>query len=237
MLVNSCFLGDAANNLVISSPLEAHKNKTIVFNTVAVDVDFMNPAFACIEVDYDPYDNPDERLDLNNLSKSLAYYELDLGVNHVTRKITENIDPSANMLIAVPSTENGGPGGIIICCEEKMIYHHFSKKIRKEVSFPRRKGLDTNQKFLIVAHSMLKQKSFFFYLLQNELGDLFKLTFVLDNKLTVTNLKLQYFDTVPVASSMTIFKAGFLYIASEFGNNLLLQFLNIGNVLFCVEYN
>ncbi len=203
-----------------------------MFNTVAVDVDFMNPTFACIEVDYDRYDDPDEKLDLNTLSKALSYYELDLGVNHVTRKSTENIDPSANILISVPSTENGGPGGILICCEDKLYYHHVGKKIKKEILFPRRQGLDSNQKLLIVAHSMLKQKNFFFYLLQNELGDLFKLTFSMDNKLTVTNMSLQYFDTVPVASFMTIFKSGFLYVASEFGNNLVFQFTNIGMYSF-----
>lgn len=130
------FLGDANTNLIISSPLEAHKNRTIVFNVICVDVDFQNPTFACIEVDYESFDDPDEKTDINNLPKVLTYYELDLGVNHVTRKSSEVIDPSANRLIAVPSAERGGPGGVIICAEEKVVYTHLGKKVTKEVNIP-----------------------------------------------------------------------------------------------------
>ena len=43
---------DAAARLTISSPLEAHKSHTIVFDVVGVDVGFDNPIFACIEMDY-----------------------------------------------------------------------------------------------------------------------------------------------------------------------------------------
>ena len=42
---------DSAGKLTISSPLEAHKNRTLVFDTVGIDVGFDNPMFACIEVD------------------------------------------------------------------------------------------------------------------------------------------------------------------------------------------
>lgn len=43
---------DTAQNLTISSPLEAHKNHTLVYACVGVDVGFDNPVFACLEVDY-----------------------------------------------------------------------------------------------------------------------------------------------------------------------------------------
>ena len=36
-----------------------------------------------------------------------------------------------------------------------------------------------------------------------------------------------YFDTVPVAQSLVILKTGFLFVASEFGNHALYQFLSI----------
>ena len=32
------------------------------------------------------------------------------------------------------------------------------------------------------------------------------------------SLKVKYFDTIPVASSLCILKSGFLFAASEFGN-------------------
>jgi len=43
---------DAAANLTISSPLEAHKNNAIIHHIVGLDVGFENPLFAALEVDY-----------------------------------------------------------------------------------------------------------------------------------------------------------------------------------------
>jgi len=34
----------------------------------------------------------------------------------------------------------------------------------------------------------------------------------------VSELKIKYFDSVPVAASMCVLKSGFLFIAAEFGN-------------------
>lgn len=39
--------------MTISSPLEAHKPNTICFSLCGVDVDYDNPIFAAIEVDYE----------------------------------------------------------------------------------------------------------------------------------------------------------------------------------------
>ena len=42
---------DAAANLTISSPLEAHGTSSIVHHIVGIDVGFENPMFAALEVD------------------------------------------------------------------------------------------------------------------------------------------------------------------------------------------
>ena len=47
---------DAAANLTISSPLEAHKNAAIIHHIIGVDVGFENPMFAALEVDYTEVD-------------------------------------------------------------------------------------------------------------------------------------------------------------------------------------
>ena len=47
---------DAASRLTISSPLEAHKNSTIVFDVVGVDMGFENPVFGVLEMDYSEAD-------------------------------------------------------------------------------------------------------------------------------------------------------------------------------------
>jgi splicing factor 3B subunit 3 len=54
-------------------------------------------------------------------------------------------------------------------------------------------------------------------LLQSEEGDLYKVTFDCTGE-TVNEIKIKYFDTVSVAVGLCILKLGFLFVASEFGN-------------------
>lgn len=44
---------DAEARLTISSPLEAHKQYTLCYGMVGIDVGFENPTFACLEYDYE----------------------------------------------------------------------------------------------------------------------------------------------------------------------------------------
>ena len=64
---------------------------------------------------------------------------------------------------------------------------------------------------------MFSNQGAFFFLLQSEDGDLYKVTIEHEEE-EVKSLKIKYFDTVPVASSLCILKSGFLFVASEFGN-------------------
>ena len=57
----------------------------------------------------------------------------------------------------------------------------------------------------------------FFFLAQTEQGDIFKITLETDEDM-VTEIRMKYFDTVPVATSMNVLKTGFLFCAAEFGN-------------------
>ena len=129
---------DAGAKFTISSPLEAHKGNTIVFDCVGVDNGFDNPIFAFLEVDYSEADGDPTGQALEDTPKvccsasaeqsgvvpvapykrhgsmacdrcracvmcvcqMLTYYELDIGLNHVTRKWSEETDRNANGLIA-----------------------------------------------------------------------------------------------------------------------------------------
>ena len=53
--------------------------------------------------------------------KIVTFYELDLGLNHVTRKHMEEVDPNSNLLISVPGGDDG-PGGCLLCAENWVIY-------------------------------------------------------------------------------------------------------------------
>lgn len=68
----------------------------------------------------------------------------------------------------------------------------------------------------------------FFFLVQSEDGDLFKLT-VDYQKDTVRELKIKYFDTVPLSNYVAFLKAGFLFVASEFSNHHLYQITGLGD--------
>jgi len=53
---------DSDQKLTISSPLDAHKSHTIIFDMCGVDVGYENPLFAVIEVDYGEIDEKDSTL-------------------------------------------------------------------------------------------------------------------------------------------------------------------------------
>ncbi|KDQ21634.1 hypothetical protein BOTBODRAFT_26066 [Botryobasidium botryosum FD-172 SS1] len=226
---------DAAANLTISSPLEAHKNHAIIHHIIGVDVGFENPLYAALEVDYSESDQDPTGEAFNNAEKMLTFYELDLGLNHVVRKWSEPTDPRANMLVQVPGGQSAtsdrfdGPSGVLVCCEDHIIYRHMDVP-QHRVPIPRRKQQvgDSSRGLIIVASVMHKMKGAFFFLLQSEEGDLYKVTIEHEEE-EVRALKIKYFDTVPVASSLCILKSGFLFVASEFGNHYLYQFQKLGD--------
>ncbi|KAH8815835.1 CPSF A subunit region-domain-containing protein [Xylogone sp. PMI_703] len=224
--------------LTISSPLEAHKPQTLVFALVALDVGYANPVFAALEVDYGESDQDPTGQAYEEIEKTLVYYELDLGLNHVVRKWADPVDRTATMLFQVPGGTDG-PSGVLVCGEDNITYRHSNQEAFR-VAIPRRRGAteDPQRKRTIIAGVMHKLKGAagaFFFLLQSEDGDLFKVTIEMvedDNGQPtgeVKRLKIKYFDTVAVASSLCILKSGFLFVASEFGNHQFYQFEKLGD--------
>ena len=226
---------NAQAELTISSPLEAHKPQTLVFALVALDVGYENPIFATLEVDYTESDQDPSGEAFNQVEKLLVYYELDLGLNHVVRKWAEPVDRTANMLFQVPGGADG-PSGVLVCAEDSVVYRHHNQEAFR-VPVPRRRGVLENpeRKRRIVSGVMHKMRGAFFFLLQTEDGDLFKVTIDMvedDNGQPtgeVQRLRIKYFDTVPVATSLCILRSGFLFIASESGNHHFYQFEKLGD--------
>mmetsp|Transcript_24270 Transcript_24270/g.47531 ORF Transcript_24270/g.47531 Transcript_24270/m.47531 type:complete len:1062 (+) Transcript_24270:1-3186(+) len=191
---------------------------------VGVDNGFENPQFACLECDYNDvkYDKDNKLLPPK---KNLTIYELDLGLNHVTRKWTSPTDPNANLLIAVPGGETG-PGGVLVCAENYVIYKDIDHDDVK-VPIPRRMGTPTDKGILIVTAATHKQKNLFFFLVQTELGDIYKITLEYEED-DVADMHIKYFDTIPVAASICVLRTGFLFSASEYGDHYLFQIQGIG---------
>lgn len=234
---------NAQAELTISSPLEAHKPQTLVFAMVGLDVGYENPVFAALEVDYSESDQDPTGQAYEEIEKSLVYYELDLGLNHVVRKWTDPVDRTATMLFQVPGGADG-PSGVLVCGEDNITYRH-SNQDPFRVAIPRRQGATENpeRKRFITAGVMHKMRGAFFFLLQSEDGDLFKITLDMvedDNGQPtgeVKRLRIKYFDTVPIASSLCILKSGFLFVASETGNHHFYQFEKLGDDDEETEFN
>lgn len=225
---------NAQAELTISSPLEAHKPYTLVFALVGMDVGYENPIFAALEVDYQESDQDPTGQAYADVEKQLVYYELDLGLNHVVRRWSDTVDRTANTLFQVPGGSDG-PSGVLVCGVENITYRH-SNQDPFRVAIPRRRGAteDPERKRSVVAGVMHKMRDGFFWLLQTEDGDLFKVTLDMvkdDNEqLTgeVERLRIKYFDTVPVATNICILKSGFLFVAAESGNSHFYQFEKLG---------
>ncbi|KAI0134679.1 CPSF A subunit region-domain-containing protein [Xylariales sp. AK1849] len=212
--------------LTISSPLEAHRHGTLVLSLVALDVGYANPVFASLETDYSELDQ--DPIGQAYPDVELVYYELDLGLNHVVRKWSDPVDPTSSLLIQVPGG-NDGPSGVLVCAEDTVTYRHSNQEMFR-VPIPRRRGAteDPQRKRIIVSGVMHKLKGgadTFFFLLQTEDGDIFKVTFNMqedsDGNLTgeVGRIKIKYFDTIPVSNSLCVLKTGFLFAACDFGDN------------------
>ena len=226
---------NAQAELTISSPLEAHKPQTLVFAMVALDVGYENPIFAALEVDFTECDQDSTGQAFDELEKTLVYYELDLGLNHVVRKWSDPVDRTASMLFQVPGGADG-PSGVLVCGLDNITYRHLNQDPFR-VAIPRRKGATENpsRKRSIVSGVMHKMRGAFFFLLQSEDGDLFKVTLDMvedeNGQPTgeVKKLRIKYFDSVPIASSLCILKSGFLFVACESGNHHFYQFEKLGD--------
>jgi splicing factor 3B subunit 3 len=198
-------------DIAISSPLEAHKPQTLVYTLIGLDVGYDNPMFASLELDYSASETDPTGEAFDELKKELVYYELDLGLNHIVRKWSEPVDRTANALFRVPGGPNA-PSGVLCCGEDNITYRRIfnNKSSVHRLAIPRREGAteDPNRKRTIVAGTLYSLKGGdFFYLLQTDDGDVFKLTVDAPSG-TVEKIKIKYFDTIPVATSICILRAG-----------------------------
>ncbi|PAA74859.1 hypothetical protein BOX15_Mlig012773g3 [Macrostomum lignano] len=220
---------DSQARLTISSPLEAFKSHTLVYHMVGMDVGYENPMFACIEMDFEEADTDTSGEAAQKALQHLTYYELDLGLNHVVRKYSEPLEEHANFLICVPGGQEG-PSGLLVCSENYITYKHSGDQPDIRIPLPRRRNDldDPDRSVMLVCAASHKTKTMFFFLVQTEQGDVFKLTLETDEDL-VTEIRLKYFDTVPVAASMCVLRTGFLFVASEFGNHYLYQIAHLGD--------
>lgn len=235
---------DAAGKPTIASPLEAHRTRTIAFDTTGLDNGHGNPIFAVLELQYPDWTEADDVSDLPPVEKQLAYYELDLGLNHVSRRWATTTHSTACCLAAVPGGADG-PGGVLVGGEDWIEYLHESFTgstssssiasgsrafTKMACAIPRRKLHPTNKGILVTKITVHRQKKAkFFALAQSELGDVYKVMLVADpaDKCKVVGMKVALLDTLPTANALNVSDLGMLFVAAEFGDHQLYQFLRI----------
>lgn len=198
----------------MGSGLLASVDDVVVTDVIGVDVGYENPVFAVLE--------------RQNGKMWVVFYELELGLNHVVRKWKGEVDWSSNKLFQVPGTEGDtiGPSGVIVVSKNWIRYRN-GRRIELDVRIPKRYG-SNGEDTIIVTGVMHRIRNAFFFLVQNEYGDIFKVT--LDHEGDrATELKIKYFDTIPISTSLNIFKSGFLFAACESGNQQFYQFIKLGD--------
>ncbi len=212
---------DSENKMTISSPLEAHKAHTVLFDMIALDVGYDNPLFACLEVDFGETDSATAPIMTGKYTKLLTLYEMDLGLNHVVRKFADPVDESAHHLIAVPGTPDG-PGGVLICSHNMITYRKIGQPEVK-CPIPHRNDSAKAPQLFTLCSTTHRTKDFFFFLVQSNFGDLYKIQLKYTGE-SVHGIVVQYFDTIPPANSVCVLRNGFLFAASECGNHGLYKF-------------
>lgn len=232
-----------SNNFDVSSPIEANRNNLLTYDISALDVGGNeNPVFAAIETEYG------SKLSTRQDVKMLTYYEFDLGLNHVILSESEEIKYTSNHIVPIPGGFDG-PSGILLC-SEGMIQYKCPFKPTHYLPIPLRSQNDNN-KSIIVSSVVHKMKNIFFVLLQNQFGDIFKLTLeysttqesendLMLNKTgpgMVTSMKIRYFDTIPVCSSLIILKSGHLFADFEHSDKAVYEFEKLGDSENAKEWN
>lgn len=216
----------------IASPLEAHRARSITVATVGVDNGYDNPLFATLEQQYLDEDDMDYyNKEAPTPDTQIAYYELDLGLNHVSRKWAAVVPPTACCLAALPGGADG-PSGVLIGAEDQVLYYHPDKSEPLACLVPRRVWDTSPKKGILVTQLAVhrQKKAKFFALAQSELGDVYKISFDLDSQdgqHQVKSFSVSLLDTLPVANSLNVSKKGLLFAAAEFGDHSLYQFERI----------
>ncbi|KAI5953215.1 RSE1 [Candida jiufengensis] len=202
------------DNELLSSPLE-HQNKNIVtLQTISLYNNFENPLFVCLEFDTDKNQT------------LINYYEFDRSLNYLTKRKHIILSDEFNHLIPVPDPI----GGVIVCGINKIKY--FGKD-QNEIIIPLFTRLNQNSSIINHVIHILKKKNLgFFILLQNEFGDLLRLTIEYDHDTEIIkDITVTYFDTIPVSISLNIFKNGFLFANCLNSDQKFYQFENLGDKL------
>lgn len=235
-----------SKKFTLNSPLEVANNNFVTLNIVNCEMDYIdNPCFASLEMDISKdYGEFDEDID-SGFTKSpyhLIFYMLDLNLNHIIKKADYNLpNKLPNFIFGLPDLEKyhirtkfdenddlTNPF-VIIGFENNIFIKDLNGFYNIKIKLPQRNTSKVNAPIRIISASTQKLKNDFFILLQNNLGDLYKLK-ILPNKEDRNRpcCIINYFDTIQTTENFHILSNGLLYSNSEIYDNVLYQFEDLG---------
>ncbi|CEP63179.1 U2 snRNP complex subunit RSE1 LALA0_S07e04192g [Lachancea lanzarotensis] len=226
-----CYQTDFRNNILnVSSPLEFQKPNRITISTTVCDVAFDNPTYASLEID------------TTDGSKYLAFYMLDLGLNHIIQQSETLLPSSASFLVAVPNLERYGVNArseqhesqandsinsfVIVGLDSRLMLKDAHGYFSLEVNLPTR----TLESLTIISAAVHKLKKEFFLLVQCSNGDLYKVKIIPNEAFNFCpKVTVVYFDSIAPSSRLHIFRNGLLLSLQELSGYSLYEFESLGN--------
>ncbi|KAJ3440029.1 splicing factor 3b subunit [Anaeramoeba flamelloides] len=154
----------------------------------------------------------------------LVFYQYNPSTQQLAQLEKFSVDPTSNLLIPVPSGNSSLPGGILICSKQKITYmNNFNDKV--EINLPIREGelnsttnksLNINCGVFCYAETDPNELNSItlYFLIQNDLGDLFKLGIKTNDRL-FTSFSIGYFDTIPVSTELCYLEKNYLFSPSN----------------------
>ena len=225
------FSVDNSNQIICSSPIEASNPNTFYFDLVSIENGTNNPLFCSLETEID-MDNEENTIYSGKINKKISLYELDLGINQISKKFSFETDASANKIIPLlVNKEDKLIVGILICCEGFLIFKDLSFCMKGDYKFNVTSSINSKVIILPVRKESKFKKCIItgyvnfrvagdnevIHIIQTDLGDLFKLRLDLDSG-ELVSLTLEYFDTIPPCNSICIMRNGILFAATDCSN-------------------
>ncbi|KAJ3432517.1 splicing factor 3b subunit [Anaeramoeba flamelloides] len=158
---------------------------------------------------------------------NLVEYQIGNQFQNIIEKKRTKIDKTSNLIINVPSKEDLSiDRGVLICSQGKINYFNESQKEQKVINIPIRENCKQLKKCqtlncgIYCFYEKYENKSIKYnFLLQNDLGDLYKLILIFDANNSINNLTISYFDTIPISTNLIIIGKNYLFSSSNFSTH------------------
>ena len=244
----------SARSLTLGSPIESLPRSPGTLTLAYVPLEHETDAQQCVYAGLERASLPHGDAGSKTSPPHLVVYIYDRSCAVVTVREVTRVEPGSHLLFPVPYTplrvaptpghrppHTGCPGGVLVCSPNHLRYVEVTTGRSLHAALPRRHTLPVEHTVMVCAGALMRTREGFFYLLQSEYGDLYKVTLTVSHPPSVpagegdggsggvvTALHVRYFDTIPLATYLYITRRGGLVALGEVANHRLYQFQSLG---------